>query len=160
MRTAILVIALGLVLLFGCCGLTNPASSASASPSVSNQTHPRDLNAELLQAAGDGNTELARSLINEGAYVDARYPAAGSWTSLMIASYNGFDDMALMLLLKGANLNLTDDNGRTPLRLATESGHASICRLLLDNGANINSTSISVAWNNETADVLRQYGAK
>ena len=40
-------------------------------------------------------------------------------------------------LAKGANLNIKDDNGNTPLIIACQNGHSSVCHLLVEHGANL-----------------------
>ncbi len=41
---------------------------------------------------------------------------------------------------KGASVNITDQNGKTPLHRAAENGHAEIVKDLLEKGANVNAT--------------------
>ena len=49
----------------------------------------------------------------------------------------GHVDMVSLLLEYGADPNLTNDRGETPLLLATSSGHLDIVNLLIQCGANI-----------------------
>jgi ankyrin repeat protein len=42
-----------------------------------------------------------------------------------------------LLLEKGAELELKDNYGRTPLSLAAETGHEAVVRLLLEYGAEL-----------------------
>ena len=47
-----------------------------------------------------------------------------------------FNELLMLLINKGANLNLQDDDGNTPLRrLVFTNGHAKLMKLLLDHGA-------------------------
>ena len=43
--------------------------------------------------------------------------------------------VCLLLLKEGANVDIQNNNGTTPLYAAVKSGHESICELLLQYGA-------------------------
>ena len=51
-------------------------------------------------------------------------------TALMIVSYWGNEDIVKLLLKAGANVNLQDIYGETPLCKASEKGHIPIVKLL------------------------------
>jgi ankyrin repeat protein len=87
-----------------------------------------------------------------------RYPAGGSKTPLLYATREGHLDVARLLLERGANIELADGNGVTPLINAIvnasiirvnptgTSDHLKIAQLLLDAGANVNAAD----WYGET----------
>ena len=63
----------------------------------------------------------------------------------MIACQNEYESIALLLLDRGADINLADINadcltGATALMRACQNGQESIALLLLDRGADINLT--------------------
>ena len=69
----------------------------------------------------------------------------------------------------GADVNLKDNWGRTPLHYAANGGHKEIAELLITNGANINKkndegkTPLDSAIRRkqtEIADLLRKHGGK
>ncbi|NET90538.1 MAG: hypothetical protein F6K45_20995 [Kamptonema sp. SIO1D9] len=60
-------------------------------------------------------------------------------SALFIASYRGYQDIAKMLILHGANLNNVDDYGETPLHKASVKGHLDLVELLIANGAKIDA---------------------
>jgi uncharacterized protein len=87
-----------------------------------------------------------------------RFPAGGSKTALNYAAREGHLDVARLLVERGANLELADDNGVTPLLDAIlnaslfrvsrtgKSSHLALANLLLDAGANVKATD----WYGET----------
>jgi ankyrin repeat protein len=87
-----------------------------------------------------------------------RYPAGGGKTALLYATRDGRLDVARLLVERGADLELADDNGVTPLLSAIlnaslfrvsrtgKSEHLRVANLLLDAGANVNATD----WYGET----------
>lgn len=89
----------------------------------------------LMWAAQLNDTEMASALIEAGAdldFVEFSYEE----TALTIALYNGSTDLAALLLEKGANPNLQDSSGWTPLMTAATYGNYEATQLLLDAGAN------------------------
>ncbi|KAJ7636552.1 ankyrin repeat-containing domain protein, partial [Roridomyces roridus] len=58
-------------------------------------------------------------------------------TPLHLALANGHADVAMLLIEKGADINVKDDDGSTPLHVALAKGHADVAKLLIERGANI-----------------------
>jgi ankyrin repeat protein len=56
----------------------------------------------------------------------------------MLASFEGREEVASLLLRHGANSNRLSDNA-SQLLSATQNGHAGMVRLLLQNGADVNT---------------------
>ena len=79
------------------------------------------------------------ALLEKAADVNYRAPDSGS-TPLMMASTYGFEDIARMLIEKGADVNLQANNGATALTGACRR-HPDIARLLLANGAKVDIVS-------------------
>jgi uncharacterized protein len=87
-----------------------------------------------------------------------RFPAAGAKTPLLYATREGQLEVARLLIERGANVELADGNGITPLinvivnasifrvNRTGESDHLKIANLLLDSGANVNA----VDWYGQT----------
>jgi ankyrin repeat protein len=68
----------------------------------------------LLFAVRDGRADAARALLDGGADINQR--SAGDFTSpLLIAMINGWFDLGLELLARGADPKLASDAGTTPL---------------------------------------------
>uniref|UniRef100_A0A1X7TN60 Uncharacterized protein n=1 Tax=Amphimedon queenslandica TaxID=400682 RepID=A0A1X7TN60_AMPQE len=67
--------------------------------------------------------------------------AAMTRTPLAMACIRGHTKIVELLLKKGANVNVTDENENTPLGIACKKGHTEIVELLLKHGIdNTNST--------------------
>jgi len=56
-------------------------------------------------------------------------------TPLHIAAYEGFFDIAFLLLEHGADVNLRDRNGWTSLHCAANRGFLDICEVMIEQGA-------------------------
>ncbi|KAI5889907.1 ankyrin [Schizophyllum commune H4-8] len=113
------------------------------------------LSPALYTAAIQGNAELVSLLLRSGADSDAPLEASqarfshyrnaveqwdianGGTTSLHIAAYRGFFQVARLLLAHGASVSARDGLRDTPLMVAARRGHESIACLLLDAGAQI-----------------------
>lgn len=84
-----------------------------------------------------GHDDLLLWVLKDGAPVDIEDNING-WTPLMrIACLSGNDDVAEVLIAKGANINKFDKSGKTVLMAASMNGHFNLVRLLVDKGADI-----------------------
>ena len=124
----------------------------------------------LIQAAKDGNIKATKQAIADGADVNAEDPFKGlRRTPLHRAAYYGHKEIVVLLIAKGANLNVKDDRGRTPFHWAAYHGHKEIVELLIAEGADVNAqhdvgdTPLDEAIyykHPETAALLRKHGGK
>ncbi|XP_048465145.1 fibronectin type 3 and ankyrin repeat domains protein 1 [Rhincodon typus] len=74
-------------------------------------------------------------MINEGCKVDIT-DGHLLWTPLMrVAVLNGSTEVASLLIKAGANVNIQDKKGTTPLMVAVLNSHENLVHLLLKNGA-------------------------
>ena len=90
----------------------------------------------LINAIDYGHIEIAKMLLEKGAYVDA-----SNWnrsTALHAACIIGNTEMVKLLLEKEANVNAKNREGVTPIMNASENGNTEIVRILLENGADVN----------------------
>jgi RNA polymerase sigma factor (sigma-70 family) len=99
-----------------------------------------ELQVTALHAALFGQKiEVARWLIAQDAEVDrqrgGRDMTRGGWTALHYAAAYGFEEIVILLIKRGAGLQVTDEQGKTPLYVALEANQ------------------------NQTAEILRQHGA-
>lgn len=85
----------------------------------------------LHYAAASGGNEIVRLLLQRGAQVDAVSPLpSGAYTPLMMAAREGHDGTALLLIEHGANANLTNSEGLTPVQLAERAGMPRVARAI------------------------------
>ena len=91
----------------------------------------------LAKAAYDGDTELVRELIAQGADLEVFSGDSGSEeTALGWAALEGHLDTALVLIEASANVNAGNHGNWTPLMSAAYYGHPEMVKLLLEHGAN------------------------
>jgi hypothetical protein len=119
----------------------------------------------LHSAASSGNLKVVRILIEyDPAYINAR--DKGGSTPLLWASGAS---VVRLLLEHGADLNVQDKVGRTPLQSASMRGMLEVVRLLLEHGADVEvknsfgKTALQEAAGNghsEVVELLREHGAK
>jgi uncharacterized protein len=108
----------------------------------------------LMWAAAEGQPEMVKLLIAHGAEIDARSSVnqwdrqvtaeprmqarpAGGFTPLLYAARKGCTECARLLLKAGADKNLTDPDGVSPLLLATLNFSFDVASLLIDQKANV-----------------------
>jgi ankyrin repeat protein len=116
----------------------------------------------LMWAAAENHADVVRALAAAGADLDARskplrfprytYNAStmvttplprGEMTALLVAARQGAFDGVKALIDAGANLDLADPVGTTPLIMAIVNRHNDDAELLLENGADPNLTDAS-----------------
>ncbi len=100
---------------------------AGADVEYVNRTNP------IHEAAKEGHLEVIKLLVELGnADVDSRTQKGE--TALAIATCKGFEEIVEYLLLKGADVNSTDNMGNSPIN---EASSANIIKILIEHGANV-----------------------
>ena len=95
------------------------------------------IQAALGVLSGKVTTEMLAFLKSEGANINSSLSSgyASGWTALLFATVNGNIDLVEYLILNGANVNHTSDEGQTALALARQEKYKDIVRLLRKHGA-------------------------
>ena len=116
-----------------------------------NQIHSQTLTqANRLMTAIKAN-DLPNALRLAMNLKDVNHQFENNFSLLHAATLSGDADIVKLLLDKGANPDLRDSDGNTPLILAINSRHANVVKLLLGKGANpdirnnIGATSLIIA---------------
>ena len=91
----------------------------------------------MYRAIENGHANIAEMLLDAGA--DANYkPYVTEESALCLAIEQKNASLTKKLIQNGANTNVTDDNGWTPLAYAVERGNIHLVKLLLEHGADTN----------------------
>ncbi|MBI3814257.1 MAG: ankyrin repeat domain-containing protein, partial [Nitrospinae bacterium] len=97
--------------------------------------------------------------------VDARQWGWNGWTPLIRTAQTGDNEIALMLIEAGANVNMANDKKETALILASQMKHPEMAYILLKNGAKAdlmdNNGRIALNYaNEELKEVLKLSNGK
>ena len=99
------------------------------------------LGAELFWEARHGRPDGVRALADKGAPIDWAHPEDGRTALCVAAGYNHADTLSV-LLDAGANLELQDFCGYTPLTLAAIEGSVEAIERLVAAGANVEAVDM------------------
>ena len=126
----------------------------------------------LNGAAFSGNLEAARKLIEYNpTYINAREEDSGETPLFWVSEGRNSKDgsVARLLLEHGADINVQDDEGRTPLHTASYFGALEVVRVLLEHSADVEvkgedgMTALQEAaerGHGKVVELLREHGAK
>ncbi|MFP4498897.1 MAG: ankyrin repeat domain-containing protein [Vulcanimicrobiota bacterium] len=104
--------------------------------------------------------ETARILISSGADVNAK--TKDGWTALSLASGRGTNELVVLLLEEGADIEAGDENlAISPLRAAVINNRLETARILIENGVDVNradleygKTPLHLAMENKNKDMI------
>jgi len=94
----------------------------------------------LYLASYYGHIEVVKELIENGADIN-KYESKDGFTPLYAATIRGHIQIVKLLIEVtpvGANINICDHYGRSPLFVASEFEHIDIATVLINDGANVN----------------------
>ena len=92
----------------------------------------------LLLDSLNGVTASVCDLLNWNYSFDINGKDEYGWSALMLASMQGYQHTADVLIRYGADVNASNKEGLTALMLASQCGYIQIVRLLIEHGANLN----------------------
>jgi hypothetical protein len=95
--------------------------------------HAGPLEQKLIDAAFMGKVEIARSLIDQGADVNARDESGNTILLTAVRPYG--TGMVKLLVDSGADISAKDQFGFTPLAVAVKNNHTDIAKYLKEKGA-------------------------
>lgn len=99
---------------------------------------------QLYKALRNGKLEKAAELIERGRAIDEPDKADG-WTPLMVACEQGYFDIAMRLIERGADAGAENDAGGTPLLIAIYNRHSDIGHALLEQEVEVD-VATSDGW--------------
>lgn len=97
----------------------------------------------LINAIDENDINLAKQLLDNINDINNMY---NGYHPLINTAEKGYKEIAILLLERGANINLRNKKGTTALMVAAQKGHTETVILLLDKGADINSKDYD-GWN-------------
>ncbi|GAB1601266.1 serine/threonine-protein phosphatase 6 regulatory ankyrin repeat subunit C-like [Argonauta hians] len=119
--------------------------SYSSDPGTSAKSWP-----PLCRACIDMDLDRITALIQSNADVNVTASHDGKTPLHFVceSQADGYDndnacveEISRMLISKGANINLSDNEGNTPISLSCENNNIQLVKLLLESGCNINTSS-------------------
>jgi serine/threonine-protein phosphatase 6 regulatory ankyrin repeat subunit B len=95
----------------------------------------------VLNAAEGGDLEKVKELLRQGHSINERDPRVKfGWTPLIAAIYQDRTNMVHFLIAAGADVNMPDNSGETPIMWATISDdNLGIVEDLIAHGADVNA---------------------
>lgn len=90
----------------------------------------------LTKAVEAGDSATLGLMLRAG--MNVNHIGEGGWTPLMVAAFNGKQELALMLIQSGASITARDQNGYSPIHWASMNGFLSVVDMLLVRGAPVN----------------------
>ena len=100
----------------------------------------------LSQAVRNGHIDTVSILLANGAEVNTReISLVENNTALHCAAFNGYSEIAILLINSGADVNAITKLGWTPLHIAASAGHVELASLLIKHDAEVNIMDIQDA---------------
>ncbi|KAJ9440574.1 putative ankyrin repeat protein [Diplonema papillatum] len=123
----------------------------------------------LFDYASAGQPQLVEEVLNKGAFIDGRLPQNGN-TALHMSLWLQHADVSRLLIARGANLELKDNDGFRPLHTAAWAafeGDVAMTKLLLESGALMDQPSnsgctplhLAAAANKDIVQILLEGGS-
>ena len=114
--------------------------STEAVRAMSTRDKANFLGVGLFEAAAEGHLEIAKLLADAGADLNRPHAASGE-SALTISAFSAHDAIVTLLLVSGANANVRNKEGITPLMIAAGRCSTVTVKLLLELGADPDATA-------------------
>jgi ankyrin repeat protein len=116
----------------------------AASALVGCNSRQRELDRALYQAAASGEMAIAENAIAHGANVNMMSTKQTRHSPLFVAIFHHHDDLAKMLLSKGADPNHHTGTGESMLYMAllTERDNGDLIQALIEAGADVSEEAV------------------
>jgi ankyrin repeat protein len=120
---------------------------------------------DIWTAAAQGNLEAIKQHVAAGTDLNAKEPSRGS-TPLIVATVFGQTEAARLLIEKGANVNVKNNDETTALLTAAFFCHTETVNLLLKKGAKVNAINnngqtpldtVAGEWNEEVEGIYKYF---
>lgn len=98
---------------------------------------------EFFRCISGGDLAAVVLFVNAGMAIDT--PNEKGWTPLMVALFDGKEEVALFLIKKGADVHFADNSGYQPLHWAAFQGYAAVIGEIVGRGGIVNVTT-HYAW--------------
>jgi ankyrin repeat protein len=105
----------------------------------------------LIEAIENGNLKAAQSALKNGADANTRERRIPYRKALMMVAAEGKEDLAILLLEYGADVNAIDADGHTALMEAANFEHLNVVKFLVEHGANVNAAATLGGYTGYTA---------
>ncbi len=96
--------------------------------------------ADIIDAIETNDIAYVKHCLDNGVYINTKDEYGRPL--LHLAAYHGYDDIAKLLIARGADVNAKDGAGYTPLIFAKAMGGSakspSIAKILIEHGADVN----------------------
>ncbi|XP_038070828.1 fibronectin type 3 and ankyrin repeat domains 1 protein-like [Patiria miniata] len=141
-----------------------PVVKLLRSYNASYETRDKGGSTAMHWAVDGGNVALIQSMIADGASVNQKGWGSG-WTPLLrCAAMAGDPNVARVLINAGAEVNVKDKDGKTPLMIASLNGHVTLVQLLVEKGADptvrteFGMSAVEMAHSFDRKRVMKYYG--
>jgi ankyrin repeat protein len=95
---------------------------------------------QLADAVIEKDTAKIEELLQSGVDINTQHPSSGTTVLMIASSYYYYDHMVEYLISKGANVNLKDKEGKTPLLWASSNSFEN-AKILISKGAKVNEAA-------------------
>ena len=122
---------------------------------------------EFFARISRGDMSAVVLFVNAGMDIDT--PNEQGWTPLMVALFEGREEVALFLIKKGANVNFSDRSGYRPVHWAAFKGYTTVIDEIVTRSGDVNAET-DYGWTAllqaaslghvATVDCLMRHGAK